>query len=394
MPLRILHVSYIYPPTPRVADGVTNVVYNITRELAKMGHQVTVYTSNMLDLHSQDSLKAHNLVINGVNVHYSRTLWRHKTFMITPSIVPLLSRNLANFDVLHIHDSRSFQGISAYQFAKIKNIPCVLQPHASFLSASPDSTSEKIARFLLDELISGRILENASKVIALSQAEAQEYRNVGVPKEKIEIVPNGIDVSDFDVLPLPGSLRRRFGIPKDRKIILYLGRIHKTKRIDLLIKAYAYLIKNIGCDDSMLIIAGPDDGYLAEARSLTNSLGVSDSVLFTGFLDSEEKVEALVDADLFVTPSFQGFPMTFLEACAVGTPIITTTLGDKLEWINGNVGYMTPPNTCDLAKAMHSIISDDKLRKEFSKKCKQLTRSQFSLKKIADKLECIYRTLA
>ncbi len=348
----------------------------------------------MLDLHSQDSLKARNLIINGVNVHYSRTLWRHKTFMITPSIIPLLSRNLANFDVVHIHDSRSFQGITAYLLARIKDIPCVFQPHASFLSASPDSLSEKIARFLLDKLISGRILEKASKIIALSHVEAQEYRNVGVPKEKIEIVPNGINVSDFDVLPPQGSLRKRFDIPKDKKIILYLGRIHRTKRIDLLIKAYAYLINSIGCDDSMLIVAGPDDGYLAEARSLTNSLGISNSVLFTGFLECEEKVEALVDAELFATPSFHGFPMTFLEACAVGTPIITTTLGDKLEWINGNVGYITSPNTHDLAKAMHSIISNDQLRNKFSKRCKEMTRSEFSLKRIAHRLECIYRTLA
>jgi len=314
--------------------------------------------------------------------------------MITPSTVPLLSRNLANFDVIHIHDSRSFQGISAYLFAKIKDVPCVFQPHASYLSSFPDSFTEKIARFLLDKLISDRILENVSKVIALNQTEAQEYINAGVPKKKIEIVPNGIDASNFDILPPPGSFRKRFDVLENKKIVLYVGRIHRTKRIDLLIKAYSYLIKNMDCNDSMLVIAGPDDGYLAEATSLANHLGVSDSVLFTGFLKNEVKVEALVDANTFVTPSFYGFPMTFLEACAVGTPIITTTFGDKLEWINNNVGYMTSPKSHDLAGAMHAIISNDQLRERFSKKCKQLVRSQFSLNEIAHRLECIYRTLA
>jgi len=262
------------------------------------------------------------------------------------------------------------------------------------LSSSPDSFTEKIARFLLDKSISDRILENASKVIALSQTEAQEYINAGVPKKRIEIVPNGIDVSNFSVLPPPGSFRKRFDMLENKKIVLYVGRIHRTKRIDLLIKAYAYLSKNMECNDSMLVIAGPDDGYLAEAKSLANCLGVSDSVLFTGFLKNEEKVEALVDANTFVTPSFYGFPMTFLEACAVGTPIITTTLGDKLEWINNNVGYMTSPKPHDLAEAIHALISNDQLRQRFSKKCKQLTRSEFSLNKIAHRLECIYRTLA
>lgn len=379
---------------PNVADGVTNVVYNVTKELAKRGHKVTVYTSDMLDLHSRDFLKAHNLVVNGVNVHYSRTLWRYRTFIVTPSILPLLSRNLADFDVVHIHDSRSFQGIGAYLLAGIKGIPCVFQPHASYLSSSPDSLYEKIARFLLDKLISDRILENASRIIALSQSEANEYRNIGVPEERIEIVPNGIDVSDFGTLPPTGSFKKRFNMPENKRMILYLGRIHRTKGIGLLIKAYAQLIRNMNYNDSVLTIAGPDDGYLAEAKALVNSLGISDSVVFTGFLDTENRLKALVDADLFVTPSFYGFPMTFLEACAVGTPILTTTLGDKLEWIDGNVGCVTSPNSDDFAKAMYSIISNDQLRQKLSKKCRQLIKSQFSLEKTVARLERIYRTLA
>lgn len=68
-----------------------------------------------------------------------------------------------------------------------------------------------------------------------------------------------------------------------------------------------------------LVIAGPDDGYLAEAKSLCDSLSISDSVLFTGFISGEDKLKALVDSDVFITPSFLGFLVTFLEACATGT---------------------------------------------------------------------------
>ncbi len=184
--------------------------------------------------------------------------------------------------------------------------------------------------------------------------------------------------------------KKRFNIQDDKKIILYLGRIHKTKGIDLLIKAHAYMIEKMKCDNILLVIAGPDDGYLAEAKSLVDSAGTSDSVLFTGFINSKDKLAAFVDADMFVTPSFYGFPVTFLEACAVGTPIITTTLRDTLDWINGNVGYVTPPTYYALAKAICTLLSDTELAEKFSRNCRLMVRNDFSLENTVDKLEHIY----
>ena len=220
------------------------------------------------------------------------------------------------------------------------------------------------------------------------------FKKSDIPEEKIAIIPNGIDLSEYGDLPPKGSFKRKFDIPRDNEVILYLGRIHKIKGIDFLVKAYASLIRNMKCNDAVLVIAGPDDGYLNEVRSLASSLGVSASVLFTGFISSEDKLGALVDADLFVTPSFYGFPITFLEACATGTPIITTTLGDTLEWIDGNVGYMTLPTHPDMARAIHRIISDDELREKFSRNCRDAMKSKFSLGKVVDKLEQIYKEVA
>lgn len=372
-----------------MADGITNVVFNVTKELARRGHQISVYTSDMLDLHSNDSLSANHLVTNGVDVYYSRSVWRSKTFIVTPSTVSLLSKNIDNFDIIHIHDARSFQGISTYLLAKTKNVPYVFQPHGSYLSSLPDSPFKAVAKITLDKLVSGKIIRNASKVIALSKMEAEQYRCAGVPDEKIAIIPNGIDLADYVPLPPKGSFKRKFNIPDDKKIILYLGRINKTKGIDFLISAYAHMIKTMKCNNTLLVIVGPDDGYLAEAESLVASSGTSGAVLFTGFINSKDKLEALVDADVFVTPSFHGFPITFLEACVAGTPIVTTTLGDKLEWIDGKVGYVTSSKS-DLAKAQYSIISEENLHEEFSRNCKELVKSEFSLEAVVDKLEQVY----
>jgi len=223
--LRILHIAYIYPPRLEVGDGITNVVYNVTKGLAKRGHEVVVYTSDRLDLHGKHSLSVNQHVINGVNVHHLRSTWRYKTFIVTPSIIPLLSKDIDSFDIIHIHDCRSFQGIFAYMFAKAKNVPYVFQPHGSYLSSLPDTPSKTIAKTALDKFVSGEIIRNASKIIAITQTEAQQYLSMGVPKEKIEIIPNGIDLSKYGDLPPKGSFKK-FGIGDDEKIVLYVGRIH------------------------------------------------------------------------------------------------------------------------------------------------------------------------
>jgi glycosyltransferase involved in cell wall biosynthesis len=391
MPLKILHVSYIYPPKLKVADGITNVVYNVTKELARRGHQVTVFTSNLADLHTTTMLPTGHYIVNGVSVFYFRFLWRYKTFMFTPSIINGL-RNLDNdnFDIIHIHDARSFQGICTYLWDKIKQVPYVFQPHGSFLSSIPEPYGLKMPKIYLDKLVSSKIVRNALKIIALSSFEANQYKHIGIPEEKIATIPNGIDLSEFANLPPKGTFRRRFGIPGEKKIILYLGRIHKSKGIDLLIKAYAYLVNKMNFKDAVLVIAGPNDEYLNDAKALANSLGFYNSVMFTGFISSEDKLRALVDADVFVTPSFYGFPMTFLEACAVGTPIVTTSLGDTLEWIDRNVGYVTQPTPQDLAEAIYGIISDDELHRRFFKNCIEIVKSEFSIENVVERLEEVY----
>ena len=233
-------------------------------------------------------------------------------------------------------------------------------------------------------------MRDAARVVALSGVEAEQYRRMGVPEEKIAIIPNGIDLSEYVALPPKGCFRKKFNIPEDKKIILYLGRIHKTKGIDFLIRAYAHLKNEMNFKDAILVIAGPDDGYLNEAKALANSLGVYSSTMFTGFISSKDKLGALVDADVFVTPSFYGFPMTFLEACAVGTPIVTTSLGDTLEWIDGKVGYVTQPIPHDLAEAMYRITSNDKLHRKFFGNCIKIVGSKFSIEKMVERLEKVY----
>jgi glycosyltransferase involved in cell wall biosynthesis len=389
--MRILQVTPTYPPAWSYG-GITKMVYEISKELSRRGRYVEVWTSDALDRHRRvkenyDSKSIKVIRFKNLSFALTRTFY---DLHITPSIAFFAKNNLHYFDVAHLHGIRTFQSFAVFPFLKRYNTPYVLQAHGLLYKVNP---KEPLHRALYNSynVLFGRILlKNATKVIALNRVEAEEYRRVDVPEEKIAIIPNGIDLSEYANLPPKGSFKKKFNIPEDKKIILYLGRVHKTKGIDFLIRAYAHLINEMKCRDTILVIAGPDDGYLNDAKALANSLGLYDSVMFTGFISSEDKLKALVDAEVFVTPSFYGFPMTFLEACAIGTPIVTTSLGDTLEWIDGNVGYVTQPTPCNLAEAICRIISDSRLRRRFSKNCIEIVKSEFSIEKVVEKLEKVY----
>jgi len=381
--MRILQVIPVFSAP---FGGPVTVVRSISKELAKK-HEVTVYTTSALD-HRRD-FKDSPLEVksDGYRVVYFPRIFRFSGFNVSPVMARTLKETLSEFDIVHLHSWRHFQDIIVHHYAKKYGVPYVLQTHGSL----PRIMAKRRLKWIYDVFFGYRLLRDASRVIALSQMEAKQCRGMGVPEEKIEVIPNGIDLSEYDNLPPKGSFRKKFNIPEDKRTILFLGRIHKTKGIDFLVKAYAYLVKNMRCNEAVLVIAGPDDGYLAEAKSLTGSLSISDHVLFTGFVSNEDKLKALVDADVFATPSFYGFPITFLEACATGTPIVTTTLGDTLEWIDGNAGYVTPPTHHDLAKTTYAIISDDGLHRKFSRNCRKTVRSKFSLRKVVNRLEQVYR---
>lgn len=388
--MRILQVIPVFSDQ---FGGPVSVVRSISKELAKR-HEVVVYTTTALDP-KHDSTPRDEERDGYRVVYFPRTLKQlcYSYFFgqlnLSVGLMRAVKEHLMEFDIIHVHSYQQFPDVLISQYATKYGVPYVLQPHGSI-----PKIGKKYRKMMYDVLFGCKVLRNASKVIALSRIEAQQQEALGVLREKIIIVPNSLDLEEYANLPVKGSFKRRFNVPENKKIILYLGRIHSTKGVDVLVKAFAFLTKDMHLKDVLLVIAGPDDGYLDEIKSLADSLGVSDSIVFTGFISGEDKIKALRDAEVFVTPFFYGFPMTFLEACAVGTPIITTTHGDTLEWIDSNVGYSVPSTYIDLGKAIYKIISNPELRERFSITCRRIMDSNFSVDRVVSKLEQIYEQIA
>ncbi|MEM1948051.1 MAG: glycosyltransferase family 4 protein [Candidatus Caldarchaeum sp.] len=392
--MKILHLGYVYPPVPKVADGITNTMYLITKELARRGHRISVYASNLLDLHALRFIVPGSYSVNNVDVHYMRSWLRYKTFTVTPSMFLRLASKLREFDVIHIHDALSFQGVAGYLANRGHNIPLVFQPHGSYRSPLPTSLTLHIVKTLLQRLVGDRILRNSTRIICVSRFEANMYRAMGVPEEKIRIVPNGVDLLDFKV---EGEMKTKFEGFKGKKIVLFLGRLHKVKGVDILIKAFSELLHKMSYKDAILVIAGPDDGYLKQAKHLVNSLNLTNYVKFIGPLYLRDKVEAFKKSDVFVVPSrYEIFGLTVLEAYACQKPVIASDVGGLNELVLDNRTGLLFKNGefTQLAQHIHHLLTHPDLAREMGRNGRCIVEKFYTIEKTVDKLEAVYEELA
>jgi glycosyltransferase involved in cell wall biosynthesis len=260
--------------------------------------------------------------------------------------------------------------------AKLRRIPVVLQAHGS---VSRDVGNRALKRSF-DGLFGTRILAATRKAIALNEAEASLYLDMGLSRNDIAVLPNAIDTESTAFFADTPLAKARVLVPADARVVLYLGRVHSSKRIDLLVKAFK-IVSDVE-DEIYLVIAGPDDGYMGKLRRLVRNYSLESKTLITGFIEPERKVALLKRSNVLVLPSFSGFPITLLEACSVGTPIITTTLADDLHWIQNRVGLVVDANEYSLASGIQEVVGGRDKSALFKRNGPRLVEERFTWKTV------------
>jgi len=309
--MKILQVVPFFTPA---RGGSVVVPYRLSEELSKRGYEVTIITTDF----EFDEEYAKAIQKEGVKVIVFKCVANIGLFLISPSMKKWLRKEIKKFDVIHLHNFRSYQNVVIHHYAKKYGFPYVVQAHGSVLRIIE---KEKLKR-IYDAFWGYKILKDASRLIAVSNIEVEQYKQSGVRENKIVVISNGIDIESFKNLPECKQFKKKYGI-REKHIILFLGRVHRIKGIDFLIKSFSKLTKEI--NDAVLVIAGQDDGYTREAKVLAKNLGLHDKVKFTGSIDGKDKLSAYVDADVLVYPSiFEIFGLVPVEAIMCGTPVIVT----------------------------------------------------------------------
>jgi len=382
--LKILQVVPYFPPA-YAFGGPVRVVFDISKELVKRGHEVVVYTSDAKDLASRLSVEPVSY-IDGIKVYYFRNILFSKLkLFLTPELVSKVKEEVKQVDVIHLHEYRTFQNIIVHHYAMKYKVPYVLQAHGSV----PRFTYLKWLKMIYDVFFGYRLLRDASMVIALNQAEVKQYKGMGVPEEKIEIIPNGIDLLEYNNLPHKGCFRKKFDIGDHEKIVLSLGRIHRIKGVDILVEAFENIIREL--DNIRLVIVGPDDGYLDKIKFLIETKNMRNNVLITGPLYGKDKLEAYVDANVYVLPSrYEIWGMTLFESIACGTPVILTDNCGASEYFKDKTGLVAKPNSYELCMMILKLLQDTKLIDVFRMNCGKIIE-EFDISKIIQKFEGTYK---
>jgi len=388
--LRILQVTPSYYPATGYGGGPL-AVYEISKRLQNLGHIVTVFTTDADDRTRR--LKANNVATDGIQVHYFKNLsnfvaYKYKLFL-SPGIIKAVHKEIAKFDIIHLHDLRTVQNIILYYYASKNGIPYVIQTHG--VLPHPFNSSRKRAKYLFDKLIGYRILRETERVFALNNVETKQFSSIGVKSSNIEIIPTGIDLNKYKKLPQRGIFREKYNIAPNAKLILFVGRIHESKGLGLLLKAHAELVEEI--ENTKLVIVGQDDGHLISLKALIANLNIGGSVIFTGRISDNDKICAYVDADVFVTPSFYGFPATFLESMICGLPIITTDKEGYIDTIDNQAGFVVRFDQSEMKKAIIKLLTDSNLNRQYGEYGEKLVRNHYDWDAIVRRIEKTYYDL-
>jgi len=389
--MKILHIVPVFYPC-LAAGGVVNAVYQLGKKQVAQGNDVSVFTTDSCK-EPMNLKNNYNVDVDGVKTYYFKNLsnfLKNKLTIDTPYNLPRkLRKEIKKYDIVHIHEHRHSLAIASSYYASKNNIPYILQAHGSVL---PFFQKEKMKE-AFDKLWGFKILHEASKVFALTDIEKDQYIKMGVEEKNIEIVPLGINLEEYLDLPKKGNFRAKYNVKDEEKLLLFIGRIHKIKGLDLLIESFALLSKDI--KNLKLAIVGPDDGFLDELLEIIAKSDInSEKVIIAGSLYGEDKKEAIVDCDIFIMPSqYESFTTSGLEAMACEKPIILTKNNHIHTWVSENVGLSCEYEKEDISNNVEKMLKNPELMKSYGKNGLKEIKEKYNWDSVEKEVSSIYKEI-
>jgi glycosyltransferase involved in cell wall biosynthesis len=233
-----------------------------------------------------------------------------------------------------------------------------------------------------------RMLEKASFIHALNKDEVNFVRKYA-PSTRIEVIPNGVFLEQFEPWPIPGAFYARHKELDGKPYILFLSRLHRQKGLEHLAAAFRVVANEN--QNVHLVVAGPDRGAEKAFRLLVESMGLTARVHLVGPLYGEEKTEALCDAACYCLPSRnEGFSMAVTEALACGLPVVISEQCYFPEVGSAGAGEIVPLDPSRIGAALMRILHDNALRAQMSIAAKRLVAEHYTWGKIAEQIEKAY----
>ena len=385
--MNILHITPYYAPAYSFG-GVVRAVEGLARAQVAAGHAVTVLTTDALDRFHR--IDASDDVPGGVAVHRvpSRTLLSRRLANLSTPVgwQDALRHHGAAADVWHLHEFRTMEAWLSLRSPLAQGRRIVLTAHGTLAT----DTGRSYLKQSWDALLSHRMARSVDAVVGLTDDERADIADLWHRwnvSTTLHTIPNGVALAEFDALPDGSDFRQRHGIGQ-RRLVLFMARLHPRKGARLLLEAFRQLDGDRIDSDSVLMLAGPDEGDGDWLRQHSDP----QRVIVPGYFGASERLAALAAADVFVLPAVgEGLPVTVLEAMAARLPVIITPGCHLPQVAQAQAGLVVGRDVVSLRDALQHVLADDALRRGMGQHGRHLVESHFTWARIASACDAVYQ---
>lgn len=362
--------------------GIEEVILNQSKYLKEKGYQIEILTSKYKP---NEPLKTKD----GVTIHRIPSLnFAYKLFGI-PFAIPFLDpfnlikikRIIQKSHIVNIHGHPYFFSFIYSVMSKMLKKQVILTQHNTNIQSN--SNLINFVYFLFDQTIGKFNLNNADRIIAVSNETKKYVETLTNKKEKIETIYNGVDTNEFKFISNKNQLRSKFEISKEKFVCLTIRRLTFKNGIEMFLNVAKFSDQT----KTLFLLGGTgSDSEKIKKYIKTNNIN---NVKLLGFVRDEDLPSYYSISDVFILPSIQGegFPMVVLEAFSSGLPVIATKSGGHIEIIKNNkTGYLVEINNyLEMANKIKYLIVNETIKCSMSNNCRELVVNNLSWNKNINK---------
>ena len=370
-----MKVAFITPSVSRSSGGIFEVELALAKSLTEVGVEVQVYGQQ--DENTQNDLPRWN----AIKVFTFPSIGPH-AFRYSPALKNAIVKSecqVGHLQVLWMYTSVVTNHWFSSGKPYIVTIHGMLEPWA----LKNAGWKKKIVEFLYE----GRCLKNAACIHAHTYKEYKDIRQFGLTNP-VSIIPNGVDLPDTKPVTQKPAW---YGQAKNRKVVLFISRLHPKKGIENMLEAWGNLTNR---QQWCLVIAGwGDNDYAQSLKDKVRNLGLEDDIIFVGPLFDQEKHLAFTHAEAFILPSLsEGLPMAILEAWSYKVPALITPACNLPEGYEAEAAIKIEPNPASIATGLqHLFALTDEQRQQLGQNGYELVLKKYTWDKIAQQMAEVYK---
>lgn len=388
--MRILHVAQALSQN---LGGVQTVLRELARAQSETGLEVDVVSTN-IDAPRGVLPAAPNCFIKADGVRFRYCSVQFRPLLLSLDLKSFIDRNVTSYDIIHVHGLYRFPPTYAAHQARRHGVPYVISPHGALDPYLYDKSTvgSVLLKRLYERWFDLPNLHAAGAIHYTAEEERRRASFLGIQAPSF-VVPIGLDWKRYRALPERGALRGQWGLGK-APMVLFLGRLHFKKGLDLLIPAFDTLRRQV--PNVQLVIAGPEnDDYGRKVRGWVSERRLEAVVRFVGPLNGADVVQAYVDADVFVLPSYtENFGMTVVESLACTCPVvISDQVSIHAEVAAAGAGLVTRCDASEVANALATLLGNAERRRTMGANGRRLVQERYTWPAIVDTLTKEYQAV-